>query len=95
MSNASQKAWDTLIGLSPVWRSVSTRACPRSCAPQVAALLLKEYRDSFRGSPLAATWGYLKIWAQDSLPANPLVTHETGEPGAEPWAGWAGQLRAA
>jgi hypothetical protein len=45
----------------------------------VAALLLKEYRDSFRGSPLAATWSYLKIWAQDSLPANPLVTHETGE----------------
>ncbi|KAL4429343.1 hypothetical protein ABPG77_005117 [Micractinium sp. CCAP 211/92] len=44
---------------------------------QVAALLLKEYRDSFRGSPLAATWSYLKIWAQDSLPANPLVTHET------------------
>ncbi|KAL4859226.1 Acyl-coenzyme A oxidase [Chlorella vulgaris] len=44
---------------------------------QVAALLLKEYRDSFRGSTLAATWSYLKIWAQDSLPANPLVTHET------------------
>ncbi|PSC71176.1 acyl-coenzyme A oxidase peroxisomal [Micractinium conductrix] len=44
---------------------------------QVAALLLKEYRDSFRGSPLMATWSYLKIWAQDSLPANPLVTHET------------------
>ena len=29
---------------------------------QVAALLLKEYRDSFRGSPLMATWSYLKIW---------------------------------
>ncbi|PRW59741.1 acyl-coenzyme A oxidase peroxisomal isoform B [Chlorella sorokiniana] len=44
---------------------------------QVAALLLKEYQDQFRGSPIAATWSYLKIWARDSLPANPLVTHET------------------
>ena len=46
---------------------------------QVAGLLLKEYRDSFRGSPVAATFAYLKVWALDNLPPNPLVTHETGE----------------
>ena len=66
----------------------------------MAGLLLKEYRDSFRGSPLAATWSYLKIWAADSLPANPLVTHETG--GGGRWlvlggggcseGGWQGRL---
>ena len=28
---------------------------------QVAALLLKEYQDQFRGSPIAATWSYLKV----------------------------------
>jgi len=44
---------------------------------QVAGLLLKEYRDSFKGSPLAATWSYLKQVAVDSLPPNPLVTHDT------------------
>ncbi|GAB4821751.1 hypothetical protein N2152v2_008797 [Parachlorella kessleri] len=44
---------------------------------QVAGLLLKEYRDSFRGSPVAATFAYLKVWALDNLPPNPLVTHET------------------
>ena len=53
----------------------------------MAGLLLKEYRDSFRGSPLAATWSYLKIWAADSLPANPLVTHETGG-GRRALRGW-------
>jgi len=44
---------------------------------QVAGLLLKEYRDKFRGSPVAATWSYLKQVAVDSLPPNPLVTHDT------------------
>lgn len=44
---------------------------------QVAGLLLKEYRRQFRGSPLAATWSYLKQVAADSMPANPLVTHDT------------------
>ena len=44
---------------------------------QVAGLLLKEYRDKFRGSPIAATWSYLKQMAVDSLPPNPLVTHDT------------------
>lgn len=44
---------------------------------QVAGLLLKEYSKSFSGSPVAATWSYLKQWALDKLPPNPLVTHET------------------
>ena len=44
---------------------------------QVAGLLLKEYRRQFRGSPLFATWAYLRQVATDALPPNPLVTHET------------------
>lgn len=44
---------------------------------QVAGLLLKEYRNQFRGSPLASTWSYLKQMASDALPPNPLVTHDT------------------
>lgn len=44
---------------------------------QVAALLLKEYKDSFSGSPVVATWSYLKQVASDSLPVNPLVSHAT------------------
>jgi acyl-CoA oxidase len=44
---------------------------------QVAGLLLKEYRHQFRGSPIAATWSYLKQVAYDALPPNPLVTHDT------------------
>ena len=42
----------------------------------------QEYRDQFRGSPAAAAWIYLKTWVGDALPANPLVTHETGAPAA-------------
>ncbi len=44
---------------------------------QVSALLLKEYREQFLGAPLAATWIYLRQWARDTMPQNPLVTHET------------------
>lgn len=44
---------------------------------QVSALLLKEYADKFKGSPVASTWSYLRQVASDSLPANPLVTHST------------------
>lgn len=44
---------------------------------QVSALLLKEYREQFLGAPLAATWVYLRQWARDTMPQNPLVTHET------------------
>lgn len=44
---------------------------------QVAALLLKEYKDSFAGSPVMATWSYLKQVASDSLPTNPLISHAT------------------
>lgn len=44
---------------------------------QVSALLLKEYREQFLGAPLAATWVYLRQWARDSMPQNPLITHET------------------
>lgn len=44
---------------------------------QVAALLLKEYADSFKGSPVSSSWRYLKQMVGDSLPQNPLITHET------------------
>ena len=44
---------------------------------QVSALLLKEYGEKFKGSPVAATWSYLKQIAYDSMPTNPLVTHAT------------------
>lgn len=55
---------------------------------QVAGLLLKEYRDSFKGSPVAATWSYLKTWALDNLPPNPLITHETGVRGRKDEGWW-------
>ncbi|KAK9822656.1 hypothetical protein WJX81_004971 [Elliptochloris bilobata] len=44
---------------------------------QVAGLLLKKYKERFATAPVAATYRYLRQWAADSLPANPLVTHET------------------
>jgi acyl-CoA oxidase len=44
---------------------------------QVAALLLKQYKDSFPKGSLVATFSYLKLMMQDALPANPLVSHAT------------------
>jgi acyl-CoA oxidase len=44
---------------------------------QVAGLLLKEYGARFAGSPVAATWAYLKQYASGALPPNPLVAHDT------------------
>lgn len=44
---------------------------------QVAATLLKRYKDKFSGNPLGATWGYLRQIARDALPPNPLVSHDT------------------
>ena len=44
---------------------------------QVAAMLLKRYKEKFSGNPLGATWGYLRQMARDSLPPNPLVSHDT------------------
>ncbi|KDD75971.1 hypothetical protein H632_c413p1, partial [Helicosporidium sp. ATCC 50920] len=44
---------------------------------QVSGLLLKEYANKFKGSPIFTTWSYLKQLASDALPPNPLVTHET------------------
>lgn len=44
---------------------------------QVAAMLLKRYKDKFSGNPLGATWGYLRQIARDALPPNPLVSHDT------------------
>ena len=44
---------------------------------QVAAMLLKEYKEQFSGAPVRATWSYLRQWALGNLPPNPLVTHET------------------
>lgn len=45
---------------------------------QVAGLLLKKYKDEFQTAPLAATYNYLRQWAVGTLPANPLVAHDTG-----------------
>jgi acyl-CoA oxidase len=44
---------------------------------QVAALLLKQYKDSFSQSSIVATFSYLKQMMQDALPTNPLVSHAT------------------
>jgi hypothetical protein len=45
---------------------------------QVAAMLLKRYKDSFAGGGVAATWTYLRQWALGALPPNPLTSHDTG-----------------
>lgn len=45
---------------------------------QVAAMLLKRYKDSFAGGGMAATWTYLRQWALGALPPNPLTSHDTG-----------------
>ena len=42
-----------------------------------AGLLLKEYKTKFSGSPVTATYTYLKYLLRDTLPNNPLVSHET------------------
>ena len=42
-------------------------------ATQVAGLLLKKYKERFATAPVAATYRYLRQWAADTLPANPLV----------------------
>eukprot|EP00192_Tetraselmis_astigmatica_P008912 CAMPEP_0117673904 /NCGR_PEP_ID=MMETSP0804-20121206/14739_1 /TAXON_ID=1074897 /ORGANISM="Tetraselmis astigmatica, Strain CCMP880" /LENGTH=662 /DNA_ID=CAMNT_0005482709 /DNA_START=218 /DNA_END=2206 /DNA_ORIENTATION=+ len=44
---------------------------------QVSAMLLKLYRSKFKGTPLQATYNYLRQLASDSLMVNPLVSHET------------------
>ena len=52
----------------------------RRCLPvalQVAAMLLKQYKERFSGSPVQATWTYLRQTALDALPPNPLVSHDT------------------
>mmetsp|Transcript_817 Transcript_817/g.2475 ORF Transcript_817/g.2475 Transcript_817/m.2475 type:complete len:143 (+) Transcript_817:1832-2260(+) len=40
-------------------------------------MLLKLYRSKFKGTPLQATYNYLRQLASDSLMVNPLVSHET------------------
>lgn len=42
-----------------------------------AGLLLKEYKAKFEGSPVTATYSYMRQVLVSSLPQNPLVTHET------------------
>ena len=44
---------------------------------QVSGLLLKKYKERFAVAPVTATYRYLRQWAADSLPPNPLVSHET------------------
>lgn len=44
---------------------------------QVAGLLLKRYKDRFTKAPVRATYSYMRDWAADKLPANPLTSHET------------------
>eukprot|EP00199_Chlamydomonas_sp_CCMP681_P001411 CAMPEP_0119115636 /NCGR_PEP_ID=MMETSP1180-20130426/51673_1 /TAXON_ID=3052 ORGANISM="Chlamydomonas cf sp, Strain CCMP681" /NCGR_SAMPLE_ID=MMETSP1180 /ASSEMBLY_ACC=CAM_ASM_000741 /LENGTH=643 /DNA_ID=CAMNT_0007104711 /DNA_START=72 /DNA_END=2003 /DNA_ORIENTATION=- len=44
---------------------------------QVSALLLKEYRNQFKGAPVTSTFAYLAQLAASNLPTNPLVTHDT------------------
>jgi acyl-CoA oxidase len=44
---------------------------------QVAALLLKQYKESFSNSSIVATFSYLKQMMQDALPTNPLISHAT------------------
>ncbi len=44
---------------------------------QVAGLLLKKYKERFAVAPVTATYRYLRQWAAESLPPNPLVSHET------------------
>jgi len=44
---------------------------------QVAALLLKQYKESFSESSIVATFSYLGQMMQDALPTNPLVSHAT------------------
>ena len=40
-------------------------------------MLLKQYKERFSGSPVQATWTYLRQTALDALPPNPLVSHDT------------------
>eukprot|EP01026_Neomeris_dumetosa_P052302 TRINITY_DN4623_c0_g1_i3.p1 TRINITY_DN4623_c0_g1~~TRINITY_DN4623_c0_g1_i3.p1 ORF type:complete len:734 (+),score=93.16 TRINITY_DN4623_c0_g1_i3:79-2202(+) len=44
---------------------------------QVAATLLKGYRNKFKGSPMGMTYQYLMVTLRDNLPHNPLVTYDT------------------
>lgn len=41
-------------------------------------MLLKRYQDKFKGGTVSASWTYLRQWAIGAMPANPLVTHDTG-----------------
>jgi hypothetical protein len=38
---------------------------------------MQEYKARFAGSPVTATYAYLKQVLSNNLPQNPLVTHET------------------
>lgn len=44
---------------------------------QVAGLLLKKYKERFTKAPVRATYSYMRDWAADKLPANPLTSHDT------------------
>ena len=44
---------------------------------QVAAFLLKGYKEKFATAPVKATYQYLRQWASGALPSNPLVAHDT------------------
>jgi len=44
---------------------------------QVAALLLKKYKEKFDGGAVHASWVYLRQWAVGAMPANPLTSYDT------------------
>ena len=39
-------------------------------------MLLKKYKESFRGGTVAASWTYLRQWAVGALPTSPLTSHD-------------------
>lgn len=66
--------------ICPAWLQTCMEGILQPCKIsmlQVAALLLRKYKDRFNTAPLASTYRYLRQWASDALPPNPLVAHDT------------------
>jgi len=54
---------------------------------QVATLLLKKYQERFQGSPVKATFSYLKEALGRMMPHNPLATHDADRASVRSHAG--------